>query len=109
MKTKSCLSLFPGVLLLTVILFSFPTSSTANESLLIPAFPGAEGFGATTPGGRRGKVLLVTNLDDAGPGSLRAAVDAEGPRIVIFRVSGLISLDRSQESLPHHRRPDGSG
>src|SRR5262245_59512114 len=60
----------------------------------IPAFPGAEGFGATTPGGRGGKVLLVTNLDDAGPGSFRAACEAEGPRIVVFRVGGMIRLKR---------------
>lgn len=63
-----------------------------------PAFPGAEGFGAFTPGGRGGKVMLVTKLDDYGrgeepiPGSLRAAVEAAGPRIVVFRVSGTISL-----------------
>jgi pectate lyase len=58
----------------------------------IPAFPGAEGFGASTPGGRGGKVIFVTNLDDSGQGSLRAACDAAGPRIVIFRVSGTIAL-----------------
>jgi hypothetical protein len=60
----------------------------------LPAFPGAEGFGATTPGGRGGKVLAVTTLDDSGPGSLRAACEAEGPRIVVFRVGGLIRLER---------------
>ena len=58
----------------------------------LPAFPGAEGFGSTTPGGRGGLVLQVTNLNDAGPGSLREACETDGPRIVIFRVSGLISL-----------------
>lgn len=58
----------------------------------IPAFPGAEGFGAATPGGRGGKVIAVTNLNEDGPGSLRAACEAEGPRIVIFRVSGIITL-----------------
>lgn len=58
----------------------------------LPAFPGAEGFGATTPGGRGGRVIAVTTLADDGPGSLRAACMAEGPRIVVFRVSGTIVL-----------------
>jgi hypothetical protein len=65
------------------------------ESKGLPAFPGAEGFGAYTPGGRGGKVLLVTTLDDSGPGSLRAALDAKGPRTVIFRVGGVIQLKSS--------------
>ncbi len=54
------------------------------------AFPGAEGFGAMTPGGRGGRVIEVVNLDPKGPGSLQAACDAKGPRIVVFRVSGII-------------------
>jgi Bacterial TSP3 repeat len=58
----------------------------------LPAFPGAEGAGAETRGGRGGRVIAVTTLADAGPGSLRAAVEAEGPRIVVFRVSGTIAL-----------------
>jgi pectate lyase len=97
MKTEFYVNSCLVTLLLTCVLISPPTSSTATEAFVkppqsIPAFPGAEGFGATTPGGRGGKVILVTNLNDAGPGSLRAACEADGPRTVIFRVSGLISL-----------------
>lgn len=60
----------------------------------LPAFPGAEGYGSDTPGGRGGTVLQVTTLRDDGPGSLRAAIEAQGPRIVVFRVSGTIPLNR---------------
>ena len=56
------------------------------------SFPGAEGFGAKTVGGRYGKVIEVTNLNDSGPGSLREAIDAPDPRIVVFRVAGTIEL-----------------
>jgi pectate lyase len=58
----------------------------------VKAFPTAEGFGADAVGGRGGRVIEVTNLDDSGPGSLRAAMEASGPRIVVFRVSGTVSL-----------------
>jgi len=54
------------------------------------AFPGAEGYGAYARGGRGGKIFLVTNLSDSGPGSLREAVEAKGPRTVIFCVGGVI-------------------
>lgn len=58
----------------------------------VPAFPGAEGAGAHALGGRGGKVLFVTTLADSGPGSLRAAVEASGPRTILFRLSGTIRL-----------------
>src|SRR6188768_1600409 len=57
------------------------------------AFPGAEGFGRDATGGRGGKVLFVTNLNDAGAGSFRTAVQTTGPRIVVFKISGNIKLN----------------
>ncbi len=59
----------------------------------LPSFPGAEGFGGSTPGGRGGRVIHVTNLNSAGPGSLQAACVASGPRIVVFDTSGVIEGD----------------
>jgi hypothetical protein len=58
----------------------------------IPAFPGAEGGGAYSLGGRSGRVLVVTSLDDRGPGTLRQACEQGGARVVVFNVAGIIRL-----------------
>ncbi len=65
-------------------------AAAAEKPKSLPAFPGAEGFGAPAVGGRGGKVIKVTNLNATGPGSLQAACEAEGARIVVFDVSGVI-------------------
>lgn len=58
----------------------------------IPSFPGAEGGGMFSFGGRGGKVITVTNLNDRGPGSFREACETGGARIVVFNVAGIIRL-----------------
>src|SRR5690606_28044298 len=58
----------------------------------LPVFPGAEGYGSTTPAGRGGQIMKETNLNDSGSGCLRAAVEATGPRIVVLELSGRIRL-----------------
>ncbi len=73
-------------------------AALADDATLLRAFPGAEGFGACTPGGRGGRVIYVTTLDDYKPGdppiegSLRAAIDTDGPRMILFKVGGTIAL-----------------
>ena len=79
----------------------------------LPAFVGASGFGAHTAGGRGGRIIEVTTLADDGPGSLRAALAAPEPRIVVFRVGGTIALSRPLEihsprvTVAGHSAPGG--
>ena len=78
-----------------VLLFAVPVALNGAASKLPSrqkAFPTAEGYGQYAKGGRGGKVIFVTNLNDSGPGSLREAVETSGPRTVIFKVAGVIDL-----------------
>lgn len=60
-----------------------------------PVIPGAVGFGMDTKAGRGGEIIRVTTLEDGVPGSLRECIDAAGPRICVFEVSGAIHLERN--------------
>lgn len=83
--------LVPAVLLLLTA-WGFAPAAQSGETL---AFPGAVGWAATTPGGRGGRILRITRLDGSGPGSLRAALETSGPRIIVFEVGGVIDLEGS--------------
>ena len=67
-------------------------AAIATATSKLPVFPGARGFGTDTRAGRGGRVIAVTSLANDGAGSLRAALDQAGPRIIVFKVGGIITL-----------------
>ena len=76
-----------------------PLAHAGGEKQALPIIPGAAGFGMETPAGSgrdlpvpKTRVIKVTNLNDRGPGSLREDISAKGPPVVLFEVSGYITL-----------------
>jgi hypothetical protein len=81
----------------------------AGKIAALPAFPGAEGFGAEeTTGGRDGRVIYVTNLDATGPGSLNEALAAPGPKYILFKVGGVVSGGTRWLEMTWLRRGDAT-
>ena len=82
-------------MMIASILALASAASSAQAELV--AFPGAEGAGRLARGGRGGRVIRVTNLDDSGPGSLRAAIEAKGARTIIFDVGGTLGTRKGAQ------------
>lgn len=84
-----------------LLAFALPSTPLAAAEAAPRAFPGAVGPAAETPGGRGGKILRVTTLAADGPGSLKAAIDTPGPRIIVFEVGGVIDMGRQPIEIKH--------
>src|SRR4030095_16710396 len=91
-KNRSLFFLF-SCILLSLCCTPQKQLNTSNGENNPIAFPGAEGYGKYAPGGRGGKIFIVSNLYDKGPGSFREAAEAKEKRIIVFAVSGIINLE----------------
>lgn len=91
-KIYSFFFLASGIMMNSSYILAEKHNSFPNPPGHIPVFPGAVGFGSETVAGRGGMVIKVTNLNSAGNGSLKAALDASVPRVVVFEVAGTIQL-----------------
>jgi len=92
MKLKSVIIFVYSIFFYSCFSQSAIIDETKLQDLTI-SFPGAEGFGKYTSGGRGGKIFIVNNLNDNGPGSFREAAETKGKRTIVFTVSGTIHLD----------------
>ena len=90
----------PWIVALFMALSLSSGSAVAADATPI-AFPGAVGPAAHTPGGRGGQILRVTTLAPDGPGSLKAAIETPGPRIIVFEVAGVIDMGRTTIEIKH--------
>lgn len=74
-------------------MINYQSPAKSSETTPLASFPGAEGYGAESIGGRGGTVYIVSNKNNSGTGSLREALEASGPRTVVFQTAGVITLD----------------
>jgi pectate lyase len=92
MNPRLCMGLAAVLAFLAVSSLAISGTNKPTDVKQPPAFPGAQGGGAASVGGRGGQVCEVTNLDDSGPNSVRDCFTRKGPRTVVFRVAGRINL-----------------
>jgi hypothetical protein len=89
MKTKKATIYVTGMGI-SIFLFLLLFFGSSSVHCQVPAFPGAEGFGAGASGGRGGQVIYVTNTNLSGPGSFQEALNTPGAKYILFSCSGVI-------------------